>query len=207
MKRWTTAITSSFDYVMSQVENHDALVSAAIREMQVSGARARGQLSRVRRDGERMIQREKELQELIAVWSERAIRASAESEEKALECLKRKRQAVKEREQLARHIEEHTRVEQQLTKDLRTIDERVSELKRKKNTMNARQYRAEALRAGQLSELGLIGEIDEIFDRWQSQIGEYDGECAERDPLAEEFSNDEELQSLRAELSTLRSRS
>lgn len=39
-KRWTTSIASSFDYVINQVENHDALVTAAIREMQSSGAKA-----------------------------------------------------------------------------------------------------------------------------------------------------------------------
>lgn len=203
MKRWTTSVSTSFDWVMSQVENHDALVGAAIREMQTAGAKARVQLDRVRRDGERMKRRVGEVNELIVLWNERAIKAGAQEKEKAIECLRRKHQSEREAKTLEAQIAEHIRVESQLTADLKVIDERIGELRRKKNTLNARQYRAEALKAGQLGELGLIGEIDEIFDRWEVKLGQYEGSFSAADPLAEGYAAEEERSALEAELASL----
>ncbi|MCC6953972.1 MAG: PspA/IM30 family protein [Deltaproteobacteria bacterium] len=202
MKRWTTSLTSSFDWVISQVENHDALVTGAIREMQVAGSKARVQLDRVRRDGEKMRRRVFELDEILVSWEDRAVRSAADRE-KALECLRRKRTAEREQEHLRSQIAEHVRVEAQLSKDMKTIEERIQELKRKKNTLSARQYRAEAMKAGQLGELGLITEIDDIFDRWEMKLGQYESTSVEVDELAEEFETAEDIERLEAELRTL----
>lgn len=202
-KRWTTSVAASFDWVVTQVENHDALVTAAIRDMQAAGAKAKVQLGRVRRDGERMTQRLAELRELETVWADRAVRSHAEDKERALECLARKRQVQREITSIEQQCKEHTRVEAQLTKDLKIIDERVGELKRKKNTFNARQYRAEAMKAGQLSELGIIGEIDEVFDRWECKLGEYESLAADADTFEEDFRREENRTELEAELDAL----
>ena len=202
MKRWTTSLTSSFDWMISQVENHDALVTGAIREMQVAGGKARVQLERVRRDGERMRRRVVELDENIVAWEERAVRSAADRT-RAIECLRRKQQAEREKKLIESQVAEHGRVESQLAKDLKLIDERIQELKRKKNTLNARQYRAEALKAGQLSELGLINEIDDIFDRWEMKLGQYETSSVETDDFEEQFISDEDKAALESELDDL----
>ena len=203
IRRWTTSIASSFDYVMNQVENHDALVTAAIREMQTSGAKAKVQLERVKRDGERMRLRAQELIDMESAWAERAVRVHEEDKARALECVQRRNQTQRERQVLENQLKEHKRVEEQLIKDLKVIDERIGELKRKKNSYNARQYRAEALKAGQLSELGLIGEIDEIFDRWELKVTQYETSFTEADPLEADFKRDEDAQLLALQLEEL----
>lgn len=202
-KRWTTAVTSSFDWVINQVENHDAIVSAAIREMQQAGAKAKVQLERVRRDGERMRHRISELQDMDAVWAERAVRVHDQDRDKALECLRRRNGARRETAALQRQCEEHARLEEQLSRDLKLIDERIGELRRKKNSFTARQYRAEAMKAGQLSELGLIGEIDDIFDRWELKVTQYESILAEKDRLDEEFKREEDDALLNTQLDEL----
>lgn len=204
LKRWTTSIASSFDYVINQVENHDALVTAAIREMQSSGAKAKIQLDRVKRDGERMRTRIQELIDMDTAWSERAVRVHETDRNRALNCVQRRNQARRERAQLETHLKEHKRVEEQLCNDLKVIEERIGELKRKKNTYNARQYRAEALKAGQLSELGLIGEIDDIFDRWELKVTQYETSFTdEEDDLENEFKRDEDSKLLNLQLEEL----
>lgn len=203
VKRWTASIASSFDWVISQVENHEALVSAAIREMQTAGAKAKVQLDRVRRDGDRMTQRIGELQELETVWAERAVRVAPEDKDRALECLRRRREAQRELQAVEQQQAEHRRVQEQLTNDLKLIEERINELRRKKNTLSARQYRAEAMKAGQLSELGIIGEIDEIFDRWEMKLGVYESFSDKEDRFAEEFATVENRVQLEAELEQL----
>ena len=203
IRRWTTSISSSFEWVLNQVENHDAIVTATIRDMQAAGMKAKMQLVRVQKDGDRMRKRVKELSELEVVWAERAVRANKETKEKAIECLRRRKNAERERVHLEEQIVAHAKLEKQLVIDLKLIEERIAELKRKKNAFNARQYRAEALKASQLSELGLVGEIDEIFDRWDSKIGEYDNLDFSTDVLEEEFLSEEERTGLENELQDL----
>jgi phage shock protein A len=203
LKRWTTTVSSSFDWMMNQVENHDALVTAAIREMQEAGAKAKMQLARVKKDGEQMRKRVVEVKEMVTVWEERAVRSNEKDRTKALECLRRKKRAAEEQKQIEKQLLEHETLEKQLIQDLRTIDERVNELKRKKNTFSARQYRAEALKAGQLSELGIIGEIDEIFERWDHKIVRYDSLAETHDDLDVEFEREEDRVALEIELEEL----
>lgn len=203
IRRWTTSISSSFEWVINQVENHDAVVSATIRDMQVAGSKAKAQLFRVQKDGERMRKRTTELKELQTVWAERALRVGEKDKDKAIECLRRRKGTERELKHLEEQLREHARLESQLITDLKLIEERISELKRKKNAFNARQYRAEALKASQLSELGLVGEIDEIFERWETKIGEYENFEFGTDPLEDEFVSEEEKRGLEAELADL----
>lgn len=204
VKRWTTSIASSFDWVISQVENHEALITSALREMQGYGAKARVQLERVKRDGERMTQRINELQELEGVWAERALRTEPADREKAYECLRRRHGSTREREHLQTQLREHGRMQRQLEEDLKLIDERIADLKRKKNSLSARQYRAEALKAGQWSELGIIGEIDEIFDRWEMKLGQYETSVQQGDDFEDEFRREEDRVALEQELEQLK---
>ena len=51
IRRISTSITSSVDRAVSRVENHDAIVNAALRDTQQAAARSRVRLERVRKDG------------------------------------------------------------------------------------------------------------------------------------------------------------
>lgn len=203
IRRWATSIAASFDYVITQVENHEAIVTSAIKDMQSAGSKARVQLSRVKRDGETMRRRIEELKELERVWGERAGRVHEQNEGKALECLRRRKQVRRELEALETQEKEHTRLANQLSTDLKVIDERIAELKRKKNALTARQYRAEAMRIGQIDDLGLVAEIDDIFERWELKIDEASGFHDSLDDLESDFLSEEEEEELRGELDDL----
>lgn len=95
LRRWTTSIVSSFEAVVGQIENHEALVSSAIEEVERSSARAKVQLNRVKRDGTTMRQRLIELRDEQARWEDRARKTVAVDEKRALECLRRKRRVSK----------------------------------------------------------------------------------------------------------------
>lgn len=201
--RVTTRVASSFDWVMNQIENHDALVQAAIREVQESGVKARIQLGRVQADGRKMEARKQTLEEQIVLWTERAKRSAAEDEKAALECVRRRREAEREKKALVDQLTQHRTFADQLAKDLRGLEGKLDELKRKRNAFSAKQHRADAVRAGQLSEFGTVSEIDEIFERWEEKLGEYDLSIAPKDELAEQFETEEESETLRTELKTI----
>jgi len=208
VRRWAASIVASFDSVISQVENHDALVQSAIREVQEAAARAKVQLGRVRHDGQLMRRRIIELREQEELWQSRAKESAEES--KALECLKRRKRILTQMTALEEREREHATVERQLIADLGCVEERLRNLKEQRNLMRTRQSRAEALSAASGADSVALGEIDEIFERWETKVSEYEirGSCDVRtsDALEEEFLTSEEESDLRAELASLRAR-
>lgn len=204
MKRWTTTITSSFDWMIAQFENHEALVTSAIREVQQTAAKARVQLEKVKKDGLEMRKRLAELRGLEVSWKDRAVRVNEIDQTRALECLRRRKRVMREIAELEVQERRHKSLEEQLGNDLTLLEERISVLKRQKNTMSTRQYRAEALQAIQSDGTGVISEIDDIFDRWEAKVAEYEivshGLNDRRDELEREFLSEEEEKELRETL-------
>ena len=210
IRRLTTSIITSFESMISQVENHEALVESAIREVQETAARAQGQLGRVRRDGQAMQKRLGEITLQIQMWSDRAAKAGALDREKALECLRRRKRLEIEQKDLTTQAEQHKKLEKQLDEDLRTIDEKLGKLKVQRNMLRTRQTRAEALGTLRTDDSRLISELDDIFDRWEVKVSEYEylAHCAgkQTDELEQEFSRSETDTELSHELDELMQR-
>ena len=88
LKRLSATIVSRVDQMVSQIENHDAVVEAAIRESRQAAAKARVRLSRVRGDGEKLQKRIAELRASQTQWTERARSVAADDRDRALECMR-----------------------------------------------------------------------------------------------------------------------
>ena len=71
-KRWTHGFVASIDNMIVQVENHEALATSALRELEHAVARSKVQLMRVERDGRAIKQALSEEQEAMTRWRERA---------------------------------------------------------------------------------------------------------------------------------------
>jgi phage shock protein A len=209
LKQWTTSLVSRVDWMVSQVENHEAVAKSAIRDVRRAAARARVQLTRVRADGEGLLRRLAEQRESERLWRERARECADHDGARALDCLRRARRAGRRREELARRCEEHGRVEKQLVADVAAVEERLTHLQQRHNLLRTRESRAHALATVRdASDLG-DGGVGDLFERWETQVleREYEGGCSareENDPLEDEFLELEEESELRAELDRLR---
>lgn len=209
LKQWTTSLVSRVDWMVSQVENHEAVAKSAIRDVRRAAARARVQLTRVRADGEQLAQSLAEQREAERLWRERARESAADDEAKALECLRRARRAGRRLGELERRRAEHQRVEKQLAADVGVVEERLTHLQERHNVLRTRESRAHALATVRdASELG-DGDVGDLFERWETQVleREYEGGCStsgESDSLEDEFLEEEEESELRAELGRLR---
>lgn len=206
-RRWTAGVFSRIDMIVAQVENHEALVNQALRELQQATARAHVQLKRVQRDGEQMRRQLADAQEASIQWKERAKR-TVDDEKRALECLKRSKRAKRAVQELDRRVAEHERIEQQLAADVRGLEERLDKLKEQRNLMRTRQSRAEAMGVVQGGKIEIEGQIDEVFDRWEMRVteSEYAGgvTLSSEDRFEDDFVSEEEADELRAELDELR---
>jgi phage shock protein A len=202
-KRWTVTASSGFDWMISQVENHEALVGSALKEMQETGAKASAQVKRVKRDGERLNTRIDELMQTEMLWEQRALRIHESDRERAVECLRRKKQTEAERLRLQQQRIEHQRLEQQLSKDVQLIEERIATLKRRKNAMSAREYRADALAMQAPEDVRVQNDIDEMFERWENRLDKKEAFEIEADHFEESFVSVEEREDLSEALDDL----
>ena len=171
LKRWVSSLSVRVERVLAQVENHEAIADAAIQDVRKAAARAKVQLGRVERDGERLEQQLDEQRRSERAWRERAASCSDSEAERAIECLRRAKRAENEIPELSRRLERHRGMEKQLRADVERVEERLSELADQRNLMRLRQSRAEALGGARAAEVA-GGDVTEVFDRWDTQITE-----------------------------------
>lgn len=198
------SVTSWVDGALAQIENHEATVSSAIGRVRQSAARARVQLKRVERD-------QRELRETLAreeaavdAWRRRA--KEAEDEEKALECLRRHKVSERRVSHLRHRLKEHERTHKELSDGIASLNARLRELTERKNLMRTRQSRAEAAH-GMAYTSGPLGDLEDVFERWESRVGEIEiaSECADPiDTFEADFESTEEDAELLIELEELR---
>lgn len=208
LRRLTASIISSFEGVVGQLENHEALVTTAIREAEQAAGRAKAQLGRVQKDGISMRKRVEELREQAELWEDRAKRIAAQDEAKALECVRRRQQYLTQATKIEEQAADHVKLERQLGADLAMVQEKLGGLRQQRNIMRTRESRAKALRVVHSIDSSTIGEIDDIFDRWEARITACEQHVDtslphSSDELSVEFTSKEEEGELRAILTAL----
>lgn len=204
MKRWTMSVTSWVDGVLAQVENHEAAVGAAIQQVRKSTAEARVRLRRVERDAEKLRESLRKEEEAVEAWKARAKRAS--DDDKALECLRRHKASERRVVSLRQRLSEQERAHKELHDGVRRLNGRLAELTERKNVMRARQSRAEAVH-GMSGATGPVSDLEEVFDRWESRVGEIEIVADDLDPVDSfeaDIEDEEERETLAAELEALR---
>jgi phage shock protein A len=206
IRRISTSITSSVDRAVSKVENHDAIINAALRDTQQAAAKSRVRLERVRKDGNSLKRRYSELQQAVVRWTERARNVAGEDEAKALECLRRRKECEAQLHNLRDSIEKHDELEIRIAEQVKKIEARIGEVAQQRNMMRSRQSVAEAMRTVNNIEGVSYGEIEDTFDRWEINLGETEilmGAVTMSDPLDSAFLAEEDTAELRAELRSL----
>jgi phage shock protein A len=206
IKRISTTVSSTLDKAVSKVENHDAIINAALRETQQAAARSRVRLVRVQKDGNNLKLRRDELRKASIQWTERAKSVAAGDESKALECLRRRKECETQASGLEGSIEKHRELEDRVTENLKKIEARIGEVSHQRNMMRSRQSVAEATRIINNIEGVSYGEIEDTFDRWEINVGETEimlGSGSSTDSLESAFLVEEDSEALRAELAVL----
>ena len=206
IRRISTSITSSVDRAVSKVENHDAIINSALRDTQQAAARSRVRLERVRKDGQSLKTRQSNLQLAVSRWTDRAKSIAASDENKALECLRRRKDCEAQLHNLRDSIEKHDELEAKIADQVKKIEARVGEVAQQRNMMRSRQSVADAMRTINNIEGVSYGEIEDTFDRWEINLGETEiltGVGTTGDPLDSAFLAEEDTADLRAELTEL----
>ena len=204
--RISATLLSGVDKTVSQIENHDAVVDASLKESQRAAAQARIRLLRVKRDGESMLQKQNALLKKIEHWSERAKANHVDDRQLALQCIARRKQCINDEKEIQVALSQHAELEKQLVDTITAIEKRVTAMSRQRNQMRSRQSAAEAVQVMNKLEGNNTNGVEATFDRWDMSISETEinagipQEWCETDSLDAQFNAAEEQQALEDEL-------
>jgi len=208
-KRLTTTFTSRVDQMVSQIENHDAVVEVAIRESRQATAKAKVRLARVQRDGEQLRTKISQLRQDEQQWTHRARDVAQRDEDKALECLRRRKLCQQQLTQLEKALIQHEELERKLVQDIKAAERKLAEMSQQRNLMRTRQSAAEALNSISGMDETVALDVADAFERWEVKVTEAEMEVGtgyvsdSYDMLDREFLNAEEKAGLQTELQQL----
>lgn len=205
-KRLSATMFSRVDRVVSEIENHDAIIEAAIRDNQRALAKARVRFNRLQADGRRLQQRLDHFHTAEEQWTRRAQEQSRQDEQAALQCLRKRRECRKQIEGLERTLAEHRQAESRMAKELGAMSSRIEEIKHQRNLLRTRQSTAEAMRTFKAIEDCSYIDIDSTFEKWEVRVTEAELDSGDIDPsdsLEQQFIEAEDLEDLKAELAEL----
>lgn len=207
-QRITTTLTSKVDSIVSHVENHDAVVDAALRETQAAAAKARVRLTRIQKDGAQMRRTLESLIQSEKTWEERAVTSAKTDEAKALECVKRRNACRVQRAHLQEALLRHEEVERDVNSSVERIEQKLQSIHQQRNQMRSRHSAADAMRVISRIEDNSASGVEDIFDRWEMLITEMEyasgaQAAVHSDSLENAFVKQEQQESLKADLAAL----
>lgn len=182
-KRITATFAANIDSAIATMENHNAVVEASLNELRGAAAKSKARLRRIRAEGERLEARLAVLHDQAGQWQTRAMRYADDDEERALECLRRKRAVLEESATTARTLESQRSLIAKLSASIERIDARHRELEQTRTLMQSRERAAVATRTVNEAQrfVGTI-DIDDTIERWEARIAEFE---PDEDPAPE----------------------
>lgn len=206
LRRMYTTVFAQVDQMVGEIENHDALIKAALADQRKKIAAARVQLARLQASEQRVSRQIEELEQKDKNWTRRAADEAEQDEEQALICLQRRQRVREQIGRLSDNRDTYRQAARKMSADIARCDEQLSSLGQKHELLKARQSGADALNVINDVSGSSIDELETSFDRWEVRIaqGEFGADSFEPvDSLEEEYLGHENEEALRAELSKL----
>jgi phage shock protein A len=206
LKRLSTTFVSSIDRVVGEIENNDAVIQATLTDLRRKVAAAKVRLALVHRQEANLNRQIQKRHEDELLWGKRAVEAARTDESRALECVRRRQQCRRQAQKLEQGQQHYQLTAEKLARGVEEGEERLVEMGHKHTLMRARQSTAEALYAANQASEDSLHQMEDSFDRWEVKILQEEMAVNSDDmldPLDREFSNSENEQVLRDELTAL----
>ena len=206
LKRIRVSLGSQIDNLVSQVEDHEAVVDAAITDARKSLAGAKVRLKRVMHDENDLKTQISSLQQSQKKWRERAKQIGEQDEVTALECLRRSKEDTLRINSLQLTYTEYKQQRAQLQQMIKQAEQQLQQRIQRKNLMSTRENALRSSRSLESTTSAMTEDWERTFDRWETRITEMEiGSIIDNpvDTLAHEFSSREELDELKMELGAL----
>lgn len=207
IKRISTTISAKVNNLVGEIENHDAVMEAAISESRRATAQAKVRLSRTERERAQLQQRITELEAKRQKWRERALACADNEESKALSCLQQEKNCTAQIKQFSTILAQQDALLVKLRNDISKAESKLSQIHHQRNMMRSRESAASALNAMAQADINDNIDINDTLERWEAKIIEAELELETQQPMDDfeyQFTEQENLEELKAELQQLK---
>ena len=125
IKRLYTTVSATVDQLVGDIENHDALIAATVRERHKKLAAARVQLKHLQERESRAEQELAELQQKHHQWQQRAQRLANDDEARALVCLQQRQVVTVQIDRLQQHRNQYREASRRMAADITRCEEQL----------------------------------------------------------------------------------
>ena len=208
-KRTFTSLYASIDQMVGEIENHDALIDAAIKEQKKKIAAARVQLRRVEASEKRIDDQLAQLCINAKLWTQRAAVEAKDqaNEQQALMCLQRRQKVQQKIEKLQLMKDEYRHSTDRMQQDISQCEQDLTAMTQKHQMMRARQSTSDAMQIVERDSGIGLETIENSFDRWEVKISQSELTVDRLDNgvdfIEQEYLQEENEQQLRFELAQL----
>ena len=172
LKRLSITLFSRLDDVVADIENHDALIQAALDEQQKKISAAKIQLGHLRRKRNAVFEQIKQLTVEQQRWQSRASNTVLSDPAKARECLQRKQLLQQQIGKLELSCQEYTLAVEKLSANVQRSESEFSQVQQKRDLLKARQSSAEVLRHLDNNPHENVAQMEKTFARWEANLYE-----------------------------------
>jgi len=198
--RISTLFKSNINDAISKAEDPEKMLNQVVLDMQNQLVEAKKQVAVSIADQKRLEKQRDEQADLAQEWERKAMLAvKAGDENLAREALKRKAEHEGQLAEFGKQAQLQKDAVDKLKDQLRMLNDKIEEAKRKKNILIARQKRAEAQKTIQSTMSGLsdTGAFD-TFDRMAKKVDQIEAEAEAHTELGNELSGDTLQQKFKA---------
>jgi len=169
IKRLSATVVSSIDSLVGEIEDHNAVVEVAIKDLQKQIAEAKVRLNRVNQEQLKIKQQISDTQLKASAWKQRAIESAKDDEAKALECLNRSKTHKDQVKGLDASHEEYKVTSRKLSEITGKLEKALIEAKRKQTIMRARQSSSRAVTMNS-GNFDAQKDLTDTFERWEVNL-------------------------------------
>jgi phage shock protein A len=198
--RLGTLIKSNLNDLISKAEDPQKMLNQLVTDMQNQLVEAKKQVAVSIADQKRLEKQRDEQTELVQEWERKAMLAvRAGDDTLAREALKRQGEHATQAAEFTKQTQLQKDAVEKLKDQLRTLNDKIEEAKRKKNILIARQKRAEAQKAIQDTMQGLSDtSAFDTFERMAQKVDQIEAESEASAELGSELAGDTLQQKFKA---------
>ena len=205
-KRLSLTWMSRLDDFVSEIENQEALIEAALKEHAKKVAEAKVQKHQLENQVQQYQVKCLSLEKQKADWKRRAIELAEQDKSAALECVKRSHQMTTKIETLNHNIAQYDQAINRLSSHIERGETELAQIKQKLDLLKARQMSSQAVSSSSFSEQGNIEEVHKAFEHWEKKVSVSElvnGSHHQVDSFAQQFEKAETEQALAEELAQM----
>lgn len=192
LSRFVNVVRANLNALLNRAEDPAKMIDQTLIDLDTAYRKAKDQVARALADEKRMQKALMDQQAEIKRWEERAVLAvEKENDDLAREALRRKAEHTRQAAQYEAELAAHGSNVQRLKESLRELEDKIGEIRRRKNLLVSKQRRAEAQNQIQRTIEGIrgVGALDTI-ERMEQKIEDMSALADARHELSSEFSGD-----------------